>query len=198
MTHDRGETTSSLWQDIAVCVRGEAAADVANNFVERWQHSRAYTLKTVYHFKIKDPLLKSGSRPSPNMPSIPSKLTGVQNEAEVSVSKAPTPLSIGGFASANAAVSCTCQVVRSLASWSGTDGRVDISHYEAWIYAINRAEEYIYIEQQYFVASMGVSSCRNRVAEAILDRVQWAIEQSKPFRVYVLCGHTSNRLYDNG
>lgn len=33
---------------------------------------------------------------------------------------------------------------------------------------------------------MGVSSCRNRVAEAILDRLEWAIEQSKPFRVYVV------------
>ena len=50
---------------------------------------------------------------------------GGRNEAEVDVSKAPTPLvSIGGFPSTNAATSCTCQVIRSLAGWSGTDGTV--------------------------------------------------------------------------
>ena len=41
-----------------------------------------------------------------------------------------------------------CQVVRSMGEWHNGVEEPDISHYEAWIMAINKAEHYIYVEQQ--------------------------------------------------
>lgn len=77
--------------------------------------------------------------------------------------------------------------MRSLSRWSGTaDGATETSHYEAWISAINGARDFVYVEQQYFVCSMGVGDAKNRVAEAILERVRLAVEDSRPFRVYVV------------
>lgn len=183
LVYNRSEAACYLWQDVAVCVRGEAAADVALNFIHRWEHAR---VKAAI-----DPTFKSGRPSLKTMPRIPSELIIIEggekySASEVDIATAPAPLAPGGFPSRNSAMSCQCQIVRSLAGWSGTTGTTETSHYEAWVSAINNAKEFIYIEQQYFVCSMGVSEAKNRIAEAILERVRHAIEQSKPFRVYVV------------
>jgi len=187
LVNNRGEAACYLWQDVAVCVRGGAAADVALNFIHRWENSR---VKASTQLAI-DPTFKSGRPSLKTMPRIPSELIindgGEKYSAsDVDITAAPTPLEPGGFPSPNSARLCQCQIVRSLAGWSGTSGAKEISHYEAWASAINNAKEFIYIEQQYFVCSMGVSEAKNRIAEAILERVRHAIEKSKPFRVYVV------------
>jgi len=192
LTKYRGETACSLWQDVAVCVRGEAAGDVAKNFIERWEHARITSESGI----LIDPMFKHGRPSLAKMPRIHSKpiingdtgdvLGSGHSASEVDIAASPMPLYTGGFASRGTASSCKCQIVRSLSGWSGTQGDTEISHYEAWISSINRAESFIYIEQQYFVCSMGVTDAKNRVAEAILERVRHAIEHSKPFRVYVV------------
>ena len=48
------------------------------------------------------------------------------------------------------------------------------------------AQHYIYIEQQYFISDTGEGASVNRLAEAILKRVQWAIECQRTFRVFVV------------
>jgi len=175
-----------------VCVRGEAAGDVAKNFIERWEHARITSESGI----LIDPMFKHGRPSLAKMPRIHSKpiingdtgdvLGSGHSASEVDIAASPMPLYTGGFASRGTASSCKCQIVRSLSGWSGTQGDTEISHYEAWISSINRAESFIYIEQQYFVCSMGVTDAKNRVAEAILERVRHAIEHSKPFRVYVV------------
>jgi len=191
LTDERGEAPCPLWQDVAVCVRGEAAADVASNFRERWERARASAGECVSF----DPLLKGG-RPSPStMPRIPDDLVVVDDGSaggpgeegrsviEADISASPRPLCPGGFASESAASSCRCQIVRSLSRWSGTDGTTDISHCEAWISAINGAREFIYIEQQvrnerlaYFVVCD--SSCRRPSISCAalvfpMPRIEW-------------------------
>jgi phosphatidylserine/phosphatidylglycerophosphate/cardiolipin synthase-like enzyme len=45
-----------------------------------------------------------------------------------------------------------------------------------WIKAINSAQHYIYIEQQYFISNMGEGAAYNRVAEAVLNALERALD----------------------
>ena len=64
--HHRGEIPCSLWQDICLVVRGDAANDVAINFMDRWEHARRTNPPDVF-----DPTFKSGRPPHSKMPRIP-------------------------------------------------------------------------------------------------------------------------------
>ena len=69
----------------------------------------------------------------------------------------------------------------------GNDDRVgietpDISIYEAWIKAINDAQHYIYIEQQYFISNTGEGAAYNRVAEAMFNALSRALDAGREFR----------------
>jgi len=76
--------------------------------------------------------------------------------------------------------------VRSLGEWSGGLTFSESSYYEAWIEVINSAQNFIFMEQQYFISSTGESSARNKIAEAILKRVEVAIQEDRSFRIYIV------------
>jgi len=62
---------------------------------------------------------------------------------------------------------------------------------DAYITAITNAEQYIYIENQFFISSTrthtsDVDMVKNRIAEAILRRIIRAHHNKQTFRVYVL------------
>ena len=63
---------------------------------------------------------------------------------------------------------CVCQVVRSLGEWSGSpNGRREDSIYQAYIHAIENSDNFIYIENQFFVSSYGGAGVSNQIAKAI-------------------------------
>lgn len=60
---------------------------------------------------------------------------------------------------------------------------------QTYIDAIGRAEDYIYIESQYFIGSgyeWGQNSVKNRVPEALVRRILNKAAQKHPFHVYVV------------
>ena len=142
-----------------------------------------------------EPFWEDGLRD--DMPEIPLKIQylppPVANNGDSTIAVGSGPrLHPLGFPSAGTSTSCRCQVVRSLGRWSAGLKYPETSAYDAWVYAISRAERYIYVEQQYFISNMGEKGARNRIAEAILRRVEWAVDKSRPFRVYVVIPERPN------
>lgn len=83
---------------------------------------------------------------------------------------------------------CKVQLVRSSAEWS-TGMLPEISVYDSYIHAIEKAEHFIYIENQFFVskcADAQVTPVRNRIAAAICSRIARAHAEGRVFRVIIL------------
>lgn len=84
----------------------------------------------------------------------------------------------------------TCQVLRSLSSWSCGSIETDLveqSIHEAYIQTITKAQHYIYIENQFFISmEVGNGNVRNQIAETLIKRILRAHREAKPFRVYVV------------
>lgn len=82
---------------------------------------------------------------------------------------------------------CEVQIVRSLSDWSGLQGRTtEASVYGAYMAAISRAQHYIYIENQYVVSSIAGGGVENRIVAAILERIRFAINHDRIFRVFIM------------
>lgn len=50
---------------------------------------------------------------------------------------------------------------------------------------ISNAEHFIYIENQFFVSSVSGNPVKNQIAEAIIKRIELAIEKEQEFKVCV-------------
>lgn len=176
VVENRAEVAAKPWQDVAVWVKGDAAADVALNFIQRWQWVRQDTVEVF------------GDGLRNDMPAIPLQIRFLRRprpDAEAVDDATRKELTPGGLPSPSILQQkCRCQVVRSLGQWSGGLALSEISHYEAWVSAIAEAKDYIYIESQYFISNMGEGDAHNRVAEAILLRALHAIEEGRPFHIY--------------
>ncbi len=77
------------------------------------------------------------------------------------------------------------QVLRSVSDWS-IGQAVEHSIHNAWIDAIEKAQHFIYIENQFFISSLGGSSIKNGIAKALLDRIVSAVQQNAVFKVIVV------------
>lgn len=180
VTADRPEIVAQPWQDISVWLEGDAAADVALNFRQRWNWTRCDTVEVF------------GDGLRNDMPKMPKIIRSLRKPASSDSTGSMDDgtrqtLTPGGLPDSSVLTKpCKVQIVRSLGKWSGGLSKVEISHYEAWIVAIGEAKDYIYIEQQYFTSNMGEGVAKNRVAEAILLKAKEAIESGRPFRIYVV------------
>lgn len=82
---------------------------------------------------------------------------------------------------------CTVQVLRSAGPWSHGLRTVESSIYKAKIEAIRNSKHYIYIENQYFVsAAKNQINPKNRILEALLDRLRIAIRNKENFKLFVV------------
>eukprot|EP01105_Mastigella_eilhardi_P026259 TRINITY_DN749_c0_g1_i3.p1 TRINITY_DN749_c0_g1~~TRINITY_DN749_c0_g1_i3.p1 ORF type:complete len:990 (-),score=196.57 TRINITY_DN749_c0_g1_i3:39-3008(-) len=80
---------------------------------------------------------------------------------------------------------CTCQVLRSIAPWSGGYA-TEASVLDAYLRLIKRAKHLIYIENQYFVSSLAGGGVRNKVAEALWKRIALSVASGEPFKVVIV------------
>eukprot|EP01134_Creolimax_fragrantissima_P006256 CFRG6256T1 len=87
---------------------------------------------------------------------------------------------------------CTIQAVRSLGHWSAGIA-TESSIYGAYMKAIEQAEHYIYIENQYFVSSIAGGGVENDICKAILNKIVEKIEKNEVFRVFVIIPTPENR-----
>ncbi|KAK4477833.1 hypothetical protein RD792_017096 [Penstemon davidsonii] len=84
-------------------------------------------------------------------------------------------------------VSCCCQVIRSVSQWSAGTSQIEDSIHNAYCSLIERAEHYIYIENQFFISGLsGDEIIRNRVLEALYRRIMRAHNEKRCFRVIIV------------
>ncbi|KAL7080895.1 hypothetical protein ACP275_14G006500 [Erythranthe tilingii] len=84
-------------------------------------------------------------------------------------------------------VSCCCQIIRSVSQWSAGTSQNEESIHSAYCSLIDRAEHYVYIENQFFISGLsGDEIIQNRVLEAIYRRIMRAHNEKKCFRVIIV------------
>ncbi|KAL4202139.1 hypothetical protein AMTRI_Chr02g262200 [Amborella trichopoda] len=82
---------------------------------------------------------------------------------------------------------CRCQVVRSVGQWSAGTSQTEESIHNAYCSLIEKAEYFVYIENQFFISGLsGDEIIRNRVLEALYRRIMRANSEQKCFRVIIV------------
>ncbi|ONI04374.1 hypothetical protein PRUPE_6G317900 [Prunus persica] len=82
---------------------------------------------------------------------------------------------------------CHCQVVRSVSQWSAGSSQAEDSIHKAYCSLIEKAEHFVYIENQFFISGLsGDEIIQNRVLEALYRRIKLAHKEQKCFRVIVV------------
>ncbi|XP_060966950.1 phospholipase D zeta 1 [Cannabis sativa] len=82
---------------------------------------------------------------------------------------------------------CRCQVIRSVSQWSAGTSQTEESIHKAYCSLIERAEHFVYIENQFFISGLSEDDIiQNRVLEAIYRRILRARKEQKCFRVIVV------------
>ncbi|XP_054806150.1 phospholipase D zeta 1-like isoform X2 [Prosopis cineraria] len=97
----------------------------------------------------------------------------------------------GGFADVSGQVgpraSCRCQVIRSVSQWSAGTSQTEQSIHNAYCSLIEKAEYFIYIENQFFISGLSADEMiQNRVLEALYQRIMRAYNDQKIFRVIIV------------
>lgn len=84
-------------------------------------------------------------------------------------------------------VSCRCQVLRSVSQWSAGTSQIEESIHKAYCSLIEKAENYLYLENQFFISGLSDDDViRNRVLEALYRRIMRAYNDKKCFRVIIV------------
>ncbi|PKA58407.1 Phospholipase D p1 [Apostasia shenzhenica] len=82
---------------------------------------------------------------------------------------------------------CHCQVIRSVGQWSAGTSQTEESIHNAYFSLIEKAEQFVYIENQFFISGFsGDDIIRNRVLEALYRRIMRAHKENKCFRVMIV------------
>ncbi|XP_044486732.1 phospholipase D zeta 1 isoform X1 [Mangifera indica] len=83
--------------------------------------------------------------------------------------------------------SCRCQILRSVSQWSAGTSLIEDSIHCAYVSLIEKAEHFIYIENQFFISGLSADEIiRNRVLEALYRRIMRAYNDKKCFRVIIV------------
>ncbi|KAJ8752473.1 hypothetical protein K2173_004761 [Erythroxylum novogranatense] len=84
-------------------------------------------------------------------------------------------------------VSCHCQVIRSVSQWSAGVNQPEESIHNAYCSLIEKAEHFVYIENQFFISGLHEDEViQNRVVEALYRRILLARKEQKCFRAVVV------------
>ncbi|KAL0323425.1 UNVERIFIED_CONTAM: Phospholipase D zeta 1 [Sesamum angustifolium] len=84
-------------------------------------------------------------------------------------------------------MTCGSQIIRSVSQWSAGTSQIEESIHNAYCSLIDRAEHYVYIENQFFISGLsGDEIIQNRVLEALYRRIMRAHNEKKCFRVIIV------------
>ena len=73
--------------------------------------------------------------------------------------------------------------------WKLSNPDFEKSIEQSYVYAIQLADKFVYIESQYFIGSgnqWGRDSVKNGIPQAIVERINWKIEQGQDFHAYIV------------
>lgn len=161
------------WHDIHCRIEGQAAWDVLHNFEQRWQkQGREGELLTLHEITAIDP-------PSP-----------VTYAHDPSTWHVQVFRSIDGGAAFGFPEDPEDAAKAGLVS--GKDSTIDRSIQDAYIHAIRRAKNFIYIENQYFLGSSASwdadrdAECLHLIPVELALKIASKIEAGERFTVYVV------------
>ncbi|XP_061363302.1 phospholipase D zeta 1-like isoform X2 [Gastrolobium bilobum] len=98
-----------------------------------------------------------------------------------------TPEGTNEYGQVGPCTTCHCQVLRSVDHWSAGTGQTEKSIHTAYCSLIEKAEHFIYIENQFFISGLeGDDVIQNRILEALYRRILLAHKEQKNFRVIIV------------
>ncbi|XP_039258674.2 phospholipase D1-like isoform X3 [Styela clava] len=154
---DRLKMPRMPWHDIACVTYGKAARDAARHFIQRWNFTKIEKAK-------------KGE-------SVPFLLPKAYCEDAFNLRQSSIHPD---------AVNAKVQILRSSAEWSAGISEAEQSIQTAYIDAINKAEHYIYIENQFFISVRNNPEIKNNIVDALFYRIMRAHTEKKNFRVYIV------------
>ncbi|KAJ2950831.1 hypothetical protein O0L34_g9102 [Tuta absoluta] len=159
---DRNTTPRMPWHDVGCVIQGAAARDVARHFIQRWNAIKLEKARQNVNYPYLMPKTYSDIKP----------LQDLEKYLDMELNAA------------------SCQVLRSVSSWSCgflDPDTVEQSIHEAYVDTITRAQHYVYIENQFFITqSRSSSNVRNQIGEALYNRIVRAFRANEKFRVFVV------------
>ena len=198
---DRDRVPRMPWHDIASRVSGDSAKDVARHFIQRWNFTKMEKAKDRNDYPLLVPKAYGaqgeegrrrktmGSRTTTRTTTTRTTTTrttlGTNDEISVAEEEAeepqleeeePSPLSLLAM---EGAFRTKTQVLRSVSHWSAGNKKPEASIQRGWIQAIEEAQHYIYIENQFFVSCDEV---HNRIGDALYRRIVKAHEDNEAAR----------------
>ncbi|CAB3220831.1 unnamed protein product [Arctia plantaginis] len=159
---DRKSTPRMPWHDVGVVVQGPCARDVARHFIQRWNAIKLEKARQNFNYPYLLPKSYTDIKPLHDLDKLlECDLTDV-----------------------------SCQVIRSVSSWSAgflDPDTVEQSIHEAYVDTITKAQHYVYIENQFFITLSRTSvTVRNQIGEALFNRIMRAHVSGARFRVFVV------------
>lgn len=153
---DRKEVPRMPWHDVSCAVSGPPALDVAKHFIQRYN-------KITSKSRLGGVSWGSGLW----------QLSWLQHHSKIHHS-IPGP----------SVVKAKVQVLRSVGNWSAGQPKENSIH-EAYLHAIEKAEHFIYIENQFFISSQD-EEVQNKVQLALCDRIACAYQNDEDFHVIII------------
>ncbi|XP_065319459.1 phospholipase D1-like isoform X1 [Gordionus sp. m RMFG-2023] len=87
---------------------------------------------------------------------------------------------------ANRAFNCEIQITRSSTTWSAGIKDTEDSIQRAYVQLITEAKRFIYIENQFFITLHDNPIIKNKISDALYDRIAQAIKSNERFKVYIM------------
>ncbi|CAF3982782.1 unnamed protein product [Rotaria sordida] len=159
---DRKNHPRVPWYDEGLVVSGEAARDCARHFIQRWNIHKA----SKY----------------PNNDLYPYILPKTYDDKELIDSSMLYKI----LGEERKPICVDAQCVRSISYWSCGVRDIECSIQNAYIDMIYNAQHFIYIENQFFVTTVQDQKIKNRIGDALYNRIIRAHMNKEKFRVYVV------------
>lgn len=166
------------WHDIGMAVIGPCVYDIAEHFVLRWNFTKRDKYKRDERY---DWIMLEGREGEDE------DLVGVQRPKHPVGEYLKHPLSPLSTKNLDNRGTIRAQIVRSSADWS-SGILTDHSIQNAYSQIIQKAEHFVYIENQFFITATGEEQnpVHNTIGKAIVNAVVRAAKENRKFRVIIL------------
>lgn len=214
----RSHVPRQPWRDIACQVFGAVATDVGRHFIERWSHARRLQGCVVDRKEAGRLFIERwwshakkflGLQGDDNYDTIPAlELQAPDRKIIIKFDERNNKIGKESISDCTASVAAvfkelettntppqmspiipltSCQILRSVSRWSGGT-RHESSIHAAYCSLIENAEQFVYIENQFFASAVvdGDHLMGNRIAAALCSRIVRAIRKKEKFRVVVV------------